>query len=202
MTRLSYLVLALATFFFLANRIEPQSTRQSANGSAISVRLVQPDYTFRPEDPFEVRVEINNVSDQTLLICRDLSVASTKSCSWTFSIHDATGRSVQSRGWSADRVVTKREDFATALITNWIATAPRYSYSTSIDISLAFWQPAAGRYRLSATLRSDGPQGQSIYNDLSRYPDELAKLPYVGWSGDVQSNSIWITVGPSHRDKE
>jgi hypothetical protein len=165
--------------------------------TGISLRFVPPSRPFAANEDFQIQAILKNESAQTVFVCRQLSpgFGSDEPCDWEFSIRDAKGRALPGVGWAADRVLTSRDDFSTALIKHWIALAPGYSYSAPVNVSIAFWKtPRPGRYEIIGAITSYGLDGQSIYNDLASYPDEIGKLPYPGWKGTIKSNKIWITI--------
>jgi hypothetical protein len=185
------LVLALLAF------VTPRSSRPSPRATTtpkVSVHFVQPQHSFGNKESIRLRVEISNEGDQTVLVCRDLDFTS-DSCSWRFEVHDASGRSVPGEGIAGDRGEGPPDPFPNVLISNWIALAPHYVYGTAIDVSLAFGEnPRPGRYKVKGTLFSGGPGEASDNNDLPRYPKELAALPFQGWKGKAESNSVWIQI--------
>jgi hypothetical protein len=171
-----------------------QSSPPAIRGTEVSVHFVQPQHAFDTKESIRLRVELTNVSHQTLLVCRDLDFTS-DSCSWGFDVHDASGRSVPGEGIVGDRGEGTPDPFPNVLISNWIALAPHYVYGTAIDVSLALGpNPRPGRYKVKATLFSGGPDEASSKNDLPRYPKELAALPFRGWKGKAESNSVWIQI--------
>lgn len=142
--------------------------------------------------PIEVQLDLSNDSKQTLLVCRDVDVTS-DSCHWEFESRDASGHISPGWGYAADRFIEAPAPFPNALISNWIALAPKYKYGTMLGLGLAFHStPRPGRYKVRATLTSLGPSGPLYYNDLVHYPNELANLPYPGWKGKAVSN--WISI--------
>lgn len=164
------------------------------NGATISLRLVQPQTKFGNKESIPLRVEVSNDGVQTLLVCREINFTG-KFCSWDFDIRDASGRSVPRWRTAGDRVVGNPDPFPNALIANWIALAPHYSYGTTIDlVDVLGPNSKPGRYKLKASLTSYGPDSASVYNDLLHYPKELSELPYSGWKGTAETNSISIDI--------
>lgn len=190
--------ISIATLILLILGVTAGQQKQQPHfvttGLGISVRLHQPPGPFAVGEPIQVQVDISNGSKQTLLVCRDVDITS-DSCHWEFQSRDASGRI--SPGWkfAADRFPGTPAPFPTALISNWIALAPKYKYGTMLSLDLAFPStPKPGHYTVRAILTSDGPGGESVYNDLLHYPNELVNLPYPGWKGKAVSNWISITI--------
>jgi hypothetical protein len=139
-------------------------------------------------------MEVSNDSKQTLMVCRDLDIGS-HSCFWDFETHDASGRILPVLKFAADRFIQAPAPFPNALISNWIALAPKYKYGMMLTLGLALpGKPKPGHYTVRAILSSDGPGAQSVYNDLLHYPNELTNLPYPGWRGKAVSNWVSITI--------
>jgi hypothetical protein len=184
----------------LSKKYEFVEASQSTNAAVLSLRFVKPSRSFAANGAFEIQAELKNEGTQTVLVCRELRAGfgSDEPCDWEFSIRDASGRGLPGVRWAGDRVVTSRDDFATALAKHWIALAPGYSYSTLVDVAIGFSQqpPPPGRYEITGVLTSYGLDGPSIYNDLATYPHDIEKLPYPGWKGTIGSNKIWIMIDP------
>ncbi len=139
-------------------------------------------------------MDLSNDSKQTLIVCRDLNIGS-DSCHWEFESRDASGRILPGWSFAADRLIETPPPFPNALISNWIALAPKYKYGTVLGLDLAFQSsPKPGHYTVRAILTSGGPSGESEYNDLLHYPNELANLPYAGWKGKAVSNWVSVTI--------
>jgi hypothetical protein len=171
-----------------------QSSPSETRGMGISVHFVQPRHAYGDKDRIRLRVEVSNKGSQTLLVCRDLSYSS-DFCTWDFEVRDASGRGVP--GWKVigDRGEGAPDPFPNFLISNWIALAPDYTCSTMIDVPIRWLSsPPPGRYWVKATLSSAGPTTTSHKNDLRQYPNELAALPFPGWRGKTESNSVWIQI--------
>lgn len=171
-----------------------QSSSIEARNQGISAHCVQPQHAFGTKDSIPLRVEVTNEGEQTLLMCRDLDIAS-DFCNWDFEVYDASGRPVS--GWKmvGDRVEGHTHAFPNVLISNWIALAPHYAYGTTIDLALFLGpDPLPGRYKVKATLSSSGPGDPSTKNDLVHYPKELAALPFPGWKGKAESNWVWVEI--------
>jgi len=59
-----------------------------------------------------------------------------------------------------------------------------------------------GRYRIQGRYWSRGFLAEDINNPLLGYADELKQLPYHSWTGEVETNSIWIEVVKPRSRKE
>lgn len=111
----------------------------------------------------------------------------------------ATLQAAYRQGWNyaVDWFTGTPAPFPNALISNWIALAPKYKYGATLDLGMAFHgNPRPGHYAVRVTLTPGGPSSQSVYNDLLHYPNELANLPYPGWTGKAVSNWVSITIIP------
>jgi len=184
------LVLAMSGCVLQALGQSPSKTRSQG----ISVRLVQPDHKFGVKDLIPLRVELANESDQTLFVCRELYIGNTY-CRWEFEVHDPSGRLLPEWKAAGDYPVGPPKPFPNALTSNWIALPSHYTYGTEVEVAGLLGKcPRPGRYILKASLSSDGPGAETIYNDLLRYPNELAALPFAGWKGKAQSNAISIEI--------
>lgn len=185
-----FVVLALG----VASAAQAQQPHFVTTADGISVHLHQPTGSFAFGKPIDVQMDVSNDSKQTLLVCRDLDIGS-HACFWDFETRDASGRMLPSLNYAFDRFIEAPVPFPNALISNWIALAPNYRYGMMLTLGLALpGKPKPGRYRIRTILTSDGPSGESVYNDLLHYPNELANLPYPGWKGRAVSNWVSITI--------
>jgi|GEM_PF-5786575 len=193
MHKATFGVVMLLAFSFRAGAQKPQP-RFVTTDEGILVHLHQPRSPFLAGESIRVRAYLSNNSKHTLLVCRDVDMTS-DSCHWEFESRDASGRISPGWKYAADRLLGTPAPFSSALISNWIALAPKYEYGTTLDLDLAFpSKPQPGRYTVRAILSSQGPNSPSMYNDLARYPKELANLPYPGWKGKAVSNWVSITI--------
>lgn len=194
-------IVAVGTAFllFLVAFATPQDTAKarSPHPKLKTVRAGLAVYLHKPQGPFKIgapmrlEVDFSNDGKQPFLVCRDLSIGS-ESCFWQFETRDASGRPLPTAQLVADRIPGAPAPFPDALVSNWIALAPNYRYGMMLNIENALPEPRPGHYTVRATLTSDGPGSQSVYNDLLHYPKELANLPYPGWRGRVVSN--WVSI--------
>lgn len=185
-----FVVLALA----VASIAQVPEPHLVTTADGISVHLHQPPGPFAVGKFIQVQMDVTNESKQTLIVCRDVDITS-DACHWEFEARDASGRILPTLNYAADRFIEAPAPFPNALISNWIALAPKYKYGTALDLGLALpGMPRPGRYRVRAILSSLGPSGGLYYNDLLHYPKELSDLPYPGWKGKAVSNWVFITI--------
>lgn len=178
----------------IASAAQAQQPHFVTTADGISVHLHQPPGPFVVGKFIQVQMEVLNDSKQTLMVCRDLDVGS-ESCFWDFETRDASGRTLPVLKYAFDRFIEAPVPFPNALISNWIALPPKYKYGMMLGLGLALpGTPKPGHYRVRAILTSNGPSGESVYNDLLHYPNELASLPYPGWKGKAVSNWVSITI--------
>ena len=174
-----------------------QQTKQphfATSDTGISVHLHQPHGSFVAGQSVQVQVNLYNEGKQTLIVCRKLEVGN-QSCFWDFEMRDASGHMLPTGKLAVDSIPGPPAPFPEALISNWIALAPKYQYGTMLWLDFAFPpKPRPGNYKVRAILHSLGPSGDLYYNDVRQYPEELAKLPYAGWNGKAVSNWISVTI--------
>jgi hypothetical protein len=196
----SFAILLLLAVVFAAGA-QNQYSHFKTTETGLTIKLYQParSLSLNEGEPVHLEVELANDSKQTFLVCRDLNVGS-DFCGWQFETRDALGHFLPTAQVVADRVVGTPAPFSNALISNWVALGPHYTYGTMLDIETAFPPSArAGRYTVRAIFVSGGPAGQSVYNDLLHYPNDLANLPYLGWKGAAKSN--WVQVRIARRER-
>jgi len=161
----------------------------------IRVRLVPIKRSYILPGEIEARIEIENVSDHDLFICRNLSPWSTGMCAWSFQLEDNKGKPLRGVGVAVDRPTPREPAFASALSKDWIALPRRYVYSTTVDLGVVFPEKTRpGRYRITAQFESHGMQSEGMYNRVQQFPDDVSKLPFPSWRGRVELEPVWIMI--------
>jgi hypothetical protein len=86
----------------------------------------------------------------------------------------------------------------------WIALPPGHFYGGEVIMHASLFERlrVPGRYQVQGKYTSRGFLTQDINNPLLGYADELKQLPYHSWTGEVETNSIWIEVAKPRNRKE
>jgi hypothetical protein len=145
-------------------------------------------------DTLAVRVEIWNVGNQDLFICKNFEGVRLVFCDLSLSF---TPRAVAPRTeWAVDANPDENESFANALVRNWISIPPKHFYGMVVELDPSTYPElkTAGRYRIHGRYVSPGLLGSGYYNNLLEHSEEVSRLPGKSWQGDVDTNSAVIRV--------
>jgi hypothetical protein len=171
----------------------------------ISVHLSVAKKTFKLGEPIELRVEISNQSNDVLFVGREIALKDPWIYSLWLSVFDAKGQgSKQLVGWGEPFPVGLEESFVDALVKGWIPLPPKYFYGTTVRLDEAgfYFLRKPGHYRIAGGYYSRGMDAPLHYNRLSLSPEEIEKLPYKSWKGEVEANSIWIEIVPRSKGQQ
>jgi len=93
---------------------------------------------------------------------------------------------------------------ASALSIGCVALAPGHFYGGEVVMNASRFKrlEIPGKYRIQGRYWSRGILAEDINNPLLGYAEELKKLPYRSWTGEVETNSIWIEVVKPRSRKE
>ena len=158
----------------------------------LGVRISVKGKTFRPGDTLKVRVVLSNTGHDTIFVRKEIEMSGcAKGSVRIFSLKGTAfpgpGYGCAIDCWPVEED-SKRPPIASAVVGDWVPLAPGYTYSREIE-SLPLGKP--GRYLIKADYGSFGLGGNCGWNYAE---GEMAKLPYPLWTGQVETNSIWIEV--------
>jgi hypothetical protein len=165
--------------------------RQLSRGN-LTVRISPKGKTFHPGDTLKLRVVLSNNGNDTIFIRKEIEMSGCAKGSVRIFSLKGTAFPGPGYGCAADcwplREDSKRPPIAITVVGDWVPLAPGYLYSREIE-SYPLGKP--GRYLIGGDYSSFGLGGNCGWN----YPEgEMAKLPYPLWTGQVETNSIWIEV--------
>lgn len=187
--------------FILALLCPRVTVGQDANceSNSLRLRLSIAKQKYGVGEPILVKVELSNDGREPIFVGSQIPVNETWIYRLTLGIDDEDGNS--SPGLWGGRFVAPpdpKDSFASALAKAWIALPAGYSYGTTIEIDSDMFEflKKPGRYRLRAKYVSLGMDVPLYYNAVAKKPEEMAKLPFAGWKGETEGNSLWIEIGP------
>jgi hypothetical protein len=106
-------------------------------------------------------------------------------------------------GCAADCADNPNEDLTSRLVRRWIPLPAGHFYGAVVRMDPdSFPQlQTPGRWRLGGKYESSGDLSTSIcaLSPIPLNPEQIAKLPYKGWQGKEEANSVWIEVLPPRR---
>lgn len=194
-------IAALSCALSWTHAIVAQSTPPSNDSEPrISVRISAAKSNFGPGEDIPLHVEIWNVGKQDVFIFKDIQAAIYNALAYMdLTVYYRTQADRPMIATASDCFCSERSSYpplASELPKYWVAVPPQHFYGGEV-VMRAFWfkkLKAPGRYRIQGKYRSLGFLAENLNNPLLHYADELNKLPYKAWEGEVETNSIWIEV--------
>jgi len=216
-----FLVLGAALGWFLAFVLSPKAIRVVLLLAALGVCLFYQRSEFTPSAeagaistlrraakslirlvgaPITLMVTITNDGQRSLFIGRDLPGIGSDGAQVTFLISDKHGRSPEGHAEAADRLGANLENLATAVLTNWLALPPGFSYSFPIDVrkEAPEFFGKKGLYKIQAVYHATGIRTQVASQRLQVSDEDIKRLPFAAWEGTAKSNEVWIQVVAPH----
>ena len=194
--------LALVTLLVVvAASGESQSLGQAnkeAPTAKLQVILATDKQVYKLGEPIHVRVEISNAGEKDIFVGKEI----TRMAGWVtyleLILEDMDGNTSPYIFVHGLRVpLDLTEGLASILAKTWIPLAPGYFYATKIELSPESFQflRKPGRYRLRGIYYSVG-----VDLRCSTLKEEIEKLPYAFWKGEIGTNSIWIEIVTPTKD--
>ncbi len=174
---------------------------QETKDPKIEVRLIPKKKSIKVGEVLEVRVEIRNVGTKTLFISNEiynLCVAAPLSLRLDLG-PPMKPLSGPGHGCAGDCIYTAEDSFAKRLLWRWTVLPPGHFYGADISVYPDSFPQlyTPGRWRLGGTYKSIGNLSSSPCWDTAPIPDsaeQIKKLPFEAWQGNVDTNSVWISV--------
>jgi hypothetical protein len=172
--------------------VQTASDKTEPPHNSLTVRISPRGTIFHPGHILKLHVELRNTGYETIFVPKEIELSGcAKGSLQIFSLKGAAfpGPGV---GCARDCFPTpddsKRPPIASVVMGDWVPLPPGYAYSRDIE---SYPLGKAGRYLIGGDYRSLGLGGSCGWN----YPEEeIAKLAYPLWTGQVDTNSIWIEV--------
>jgi hypothetical protein len=168
-----------------------QASAQSPSQPVIEARISTESSTIREGEALRVRFEIENVSNQILLVGRDPEVIA----NWPFRLEvqldDSSGRKVRSyTGGYVDPVQMADLALKDGILQWWMPLTPHTFMGTYVSLPLTEIRP--GAYRLSVKYVSIRPRSPS-----EATPEQRAiASKFSFFDGTVQTNYVSLEVVP------
>jgi hypothetical protein len=172
---------------------------QSVQVSKVSIQIRGERSRVLIGDPITLNVTLSNDGPKTLFIGRNLPGVESDAAYVSFTVSDNEGH--QPQGWASagDRFTPNAESFANAIMENWVAISPGFSYSFRIDVRpfASVFLGKKGIYKFKAIYNSRGIGAQIANQHLVAGDDDVSRLPFEAWIGTTESNEVSIQVVPS-----
>lgn len=203
-SRVSLLTLSFPLFFVFGLHPEilletPQANTES--NKQLEVRLTPLKKATRAGEPLEIRVEIRNTSSQTFFIPKDIYELCGPFSPLSLRLELGPPMKPQlGHGCASDCVWDSKDTFARRLVTVWTSLPAGNFYGTTVSMNPDEFPQlnTPGRWRLRGTYQSGGRATEYCF-DTAPIPNgkELVdNLPYKAWSGQVDTNTVWVEVLP------
>jgi hypothetical protein len=176
------------------------SLGQDRSEAQISVRISAEKTRFRPQEEIPLRVEIWNVGKNDVFILKTIQANFSNGLSYLdLTVYRGAQNQRRLAVSASDSFSGERSNYpplAEELSRYWIAIPQGHFYGGNVVMHSSSYPllGSPGRYRIQGKYRSRGFLARDINNPLLHYADELRKLPYNSWVGEVETNSIWIEV--------
>jgi hypothetical protein len=201
MTGLLAVSIILAGVFYYRTAAPPAT--QASSG--ISVTLSTTKEVFELGEPIVIKVEIHNVGKDPLFIGNEIPTY----LDWPY---DLKLNLANERGEYSPSIVfappfllpyQKSESIIHAVTSSWSVLPPGYFFGTTMTLDGGRFEflGKPGKYCVSGIYKAEGMGSPVQFNCLAASPDEVKKLPYRSWIGEVKTNELWITIsGPKAID--
>ncbi len=187
------LLVPIATAPIVAGAQAPES-----RVDGVEARLSLKKMKFAVGEAINITVDVYNRGATDLFVHKEISQAIGTICFVEFRVYDEKENLSPQRTFSAPLLPPPKaaETFSEALMKSWFALPPGYHYgrTITIDDDMVPLLRKPGRYRLVATFFSQGMSTRLYTNPLLAFPEEIQKLPYKDWMGQVDTNSVWIRI--------
>jgi len=188
------LAMILASSLGLPAGAVPQTTEKPI----VEARLTLVTKILHEEDRYRVRIEIENVSDHTILVGRNLNVAN----NWPFRVEiqleDSSGNQYGTGGADfIDNPPIADLSMKGGILRWWMPLEPHTFMGIYVNPKLAGVPP--GKYRLHGTYVSFRPPSHPVTST----EQALIGSKLSVFEGTVETNSIYIQVLPkAHRSQK
>ena len=169
----------------------------------IAVRLTLHRTHISPGQSIELRVEVQNNGPKTLFIGRNLEAPNNAMSRLELYLEHDHRRDRPMSNSAADYLPDEKEPFSNILTREWLPLPPNHFYGQTLVMSPTDFPrlKTAGRYQVKGQYISEGfgsPREDSPFRTRAA---EIAKLPYTAWEGEIETNSVWVTVEDSRDHK-
>ncbi len=191
------LVLVTTVFFLsslLATIHEPEGVASGAG--PIELRVQPSRRSLKVGDALSLSIELRNRGPESLLVPRRIRSSTGFPSDLEIWFEDAKGGALPTAGSAADSFGPPTDDFHGYVLREWILLAPGYSYGTTIDVGFEFGHSIRrpGRYCAKVRYEASAMDTQNHNNPIRASKDQIEKLPFPAWKGELVSNCSWIEV--------
>jgi len=187
-------VAALAGMAAQARGAKHQEKRVDAPEVAVHLEVLKKVLPVGESLP--LRFEILNKGTTDIFVGKHFLDLANSTARLELSLKDRSGWHRSAIGSAGDYLPDSGESFASALVRDWLALPPGGFYGATAFVSPAEFPQLLkpGRYCIQGKYISAGVRAPVYFNALRNHPDEIARLPYDSFVGELRTNSVWIQV--------
>jgi len=190
--------LVFVTHLGATNQLGPELERGIArsNPQAVTITLTPSKSVFRLGEQILVKAQLNNKSDQTILIGIGRSFSNGTS-RLTITVEDHTG--VHHPKWRGAVDFVGRMEFTEAVVRELAALPPGYFFGRTFSLECGDFDVLCrpGKFRIHATYKADPFIDDAWSNPLLPHLGKVRALPYPAWVGEIEAEA-WVEIARGH----
>jgi hypothetical protein len=174
------------------------SAQDRSTGREIKILFVIPARAFELGEQIPIRIELHNISKESLLVCRNIPEANSREGNTSFELDviDQTGRSSVVTQKTAQLSSDALEGDVSAALNWWVLLPPGTFYGTVVPVQPNEFEflKKPGKYRFEAKLNCLGGLPPEVANRLSNPHIDTLSIPFRIYSGSATWSSPWIQI--------
>lgn len=197
--------LLLSLFLFEGHTTPKQKNHdENADAAKLKVTIAADKTKIKVGDSLELRVQIYNKGTQSVYVATSFDGPENALSRLSVALF-RDGALVDSGGVhpsAADYGRYRPEDLKKHPLTHefskyWLVLRAGYAYEGQLVLDPVTFQTLInpGKYEVRGTYRSSGFMSGGMNNPLAAYIGELGQMPYQAWTGEVETNRVWVEVG-------
>jgi len=204
---LNILILIILSIISACVSSEAEPAQKNQPSSKLGVEIAPPKARVRSGESLLLHVQIRNETTESVYIgtafdgtdnaLTRLNISILHEGSWSSASADrSVGDYVL---YAPDRKPPLIEEFSKY----WLALPPNHSYGGDFVLrpSSYPWLNRPAKYMIRGIYVSDGFLNAGMNNPLASYLDELSRLPYKPFVGEIETNHVQLEVVPATSSK-
>jgi hypothetical protein len=196
----------LVSVFLFEGHTTPKQKNHDENADAgkLKVTIAADKTKIKAGESLVLRVQIYNIGSQSVYVATSFDGPENALSRLSVTLF-RDGTLVDSGGVqrsAADYGRYRPEDLKKHPLANefskyWLVLRPGYAYGGQLVLDPTTFQTLSkpGKYEVRGTYSSSGFMSGGMNNPLATYIGELGQMPYQAWTGEVETNRVWIEVG-------
>ena len=195
---LLFLVVLVFANVLICNAQSPEVTLNES--PKVTAALSLPKSIYRAGEPIQVKLEVSNKGETSVLIANEISMSTTVQPSHVdFVLVDHRGNDVPAGFFALDswgpKVVSSP---GIAFLESFLVLRPGYSLTKvfKLDTQLFRGLSQPGTFSLYALYSSNGLSYPPALGVIGVTETDVKLLPFVAWSGKIRTNTVLFKVLP------